>query len=34
MKVSLVLRKDIERIVSIRELMDAMEDAFRAKSHG
>ncbi|NHV98040.1 MAG: alanine dehydrogenase [Thaumarchaeota archaeon] len=34
MKVSLVLRKDIERIVSIRELMDAMEDAFRAKTTG
>ncbi len=34
MKVSLIIRKDIERIVSMRELMGAMEDAFRAKATG
>ncbi|MBO3809877.1 MAG: alanine dehydrogenase [Candidatus Brockarchaeota archaeon] len=34
MKVSLIMRKDIERIVSMRELMGAMEDAFRAKAMG
>jgi len=34
MRVSLIMRKDIERIVSIGELMGAMEDAFRAKAMG
>ncbi|MGC8832167.1 MAG: LAGLIDADG family homing endonuclease, partial [Thermoproteota archaeon] len=34
MKVSLITRKDVERIVSMRELMDAMEEAFRAKAMG
>ncbi|MCX8183924.1 MAG: alanine dehydrogenase [Crenarchaeota archaeon] len=34
MKVSLIMRKDIERIVSMSELMGAMEDAFRAKAIG
>jgi len=34
MKVSLITRREIERIVSMKELMGAMEDAFRAKAMG
>jgi len=34
MKVSLITRKEIESIVSMKELMAAMEDAFRAKAMG
>lgn len=34
MKVLLIRRKDIEGIVSMREVIDAVEDAFRAKSLG
>ncbi len=34
MKVSLITRKNIESIVSMEELMNAIEDAFRAKALG
>lgn len=34
MKVSLITRREIESIVSMKELMGAMEDAFRAKAMG